>query len=148
MVIYFRRAGTLYESLPTSTCFIVLIKWRLWMWPNRTHPCDDRHLLILDGPVCVWTWNVSRLRTPGGSAWLASAEVRVCDGRSPPSALLRLLCCSQGNWGTEGQRDRQDEGWMCPATRREARLILTCGFHGSSGSFLPCGVKRARLSGP
>ena len=60
-----------------------------------TH-CGDLHLLILDGPVCVWTWTASRLRTPGDSAWLASAEVQVRDVRSPPSALLPLLCCSQG----------------------------------------------------
>lgn len=97
--------------------------------------------------MCVWTWNASRLRTPGDSAWLASAEVRVAMGGLHPQPCC-ASCVVPGGTECKEQRDRRDEGGMYPATRREARLILTCGFHGSSGSSLPRGVKGACLSGP
>ena len=134
------------KSLPTSTCFIVLIKWRLWMWPYKTHPCGDRHLLILDGPVCVWTWNVLAWGRPGIQPGLHLRRRGYATGGLHPQPCCACRVVPRGTECKE-QRDRRDEGWMCPATRREARLILIVVFMAVQGAFCHAGSREPACLG-
>lgn len=119
---------------------IVLLKWRIWMWPYSFSPWSS-HLPNLENTVefleatCVFGCGMIL-------AWGSSGcnLACICRGGYVRSETFHpwsswISCVNHSQRWTKGAEAQTRWRGNCPAGCCETSLILTFGFHGIPGSF-------------